>query len=281
MQETLGRLIVTVYVIGAFALIAYVAFFAFIHHTGISRDPSDWGSLGDYFGGLLNPVISFATLVVAYAVWKQQREELKETKEALEEQAKTAEQQRREQRFFDVLKLYQETLNSVAFERLLDNGTLSYAGKGAFQYITNIPYRTRAGGNSSNKMPDLLSSDSPISDDDADKLNQALEQWSSLLDHYFRVIFLLLNEAAPTLGDDHFRYVKYLRAQLSKDELQLLTLNMLFDSEGQKMVTLAARYGVLKHLPAGRLRDYAEQKLPPLVFGKKWAAKHADGTTPC
>lgn len=281
MQKTLGRLILTVYLIGTLTLAAYIAFFHVVHRTPLSTDPNDWGTLGDYFGGLLNPVISFVTLVVAYAVWKQQKEELKATKEALEEQAKTAEQQRREQRFFDILKLYQETLNSVSFERLLENGTLSYTGKAAFQYITSIPHRTRAAGNTVNKMPPLLSPEEPLNEVDTEKLHDALEQWSSLLDHYFRVIFLLLNEAAPTLGEEHYRYVKYLRAQLSKDELQLLSLNMLFDSEGKKMVTLAAKYGILKHLPPGRLRQYAEEKLPPLVFGNKWAARRAEGLTPC
>lgn len=119
MQKMLGQLIPGVYVIGSVTLLVYIFFFA---SSGISKDPGDWGTLGDYFGGLMNPVVSYATLVVAYAVWKQQREELRETKVALEKQAKTAEQQRQEQRFFDLLRVYNQTLDSYTSD--VGNGGL-------------------------------------------------------------------------------------------------------------------------------------------------------------
>lgn len=104
METALEKMIPGVYLIGGGVLIAYVLAMIFFKN-GISQDPADWGALGDYFGGLMNPIISFATLMVAFAVWKQQKEELRQTKEALEDQAKTASQQRREQRFFDLLNI--------------------------------------------------------------------------------------------------------------------------------------------------------------------------------
>lgn len=91
---------------------AYIVWFS---SAKVSHDSGDWGTLGDYFGGLMNPVISFATLMVAFAVWKQQKVELRETKVALEEQAKTAEQQRQEQRFFDLLTVLQRVESSLRF----------------------------------------------------------------------------------------------------------------------------------------------------------------------
>ena len=103
MEKTLSELIKVVYMIGVIVFVAYFVFFTFFQDARISTDPGDWGTLGDYFGGLLNPVVSLATLMVAYAVWKQQKDELRQTKEALEEQARTAEQQRQEHRFFDCL----------------------------------------------------------------------------------------------------------------------------------------------------------------------------------
>ena len=44
------------------------------------------------------------------------RKELENSRLAMEEQAITAEQQRREQRFFDLLNLYQETLKTFVVE---------------------------------------------------------------------------------------------------------------------------------------------------------------------
>ncbi|EAA9294201.1 hypothetical protein P4464_002029 [Salmonella enterica] len=43
----------------------------------ISKDPSDWGALGDYFGGLLNPLISIITLFFVAKAYLTQKEELR------------------------------------------------------------------------------------------------------------------------------------------------------------------------------------------------------------
>ena len=101
-----------------------------------------------------------------------------------------------------------------------------------------------------------------------------LEFWKSeshVLDHYFRIIFTLLREAEPILKVDCYRYMKLLRAQLSRDEVNLLAFNLLFDDEGKKMRSLAAKYGILKHMPLSTLRIKAETDLDGFSFGQKWA----------
>lgn len=290
MQETLGRLIVTVYVIGAFALIAYVVFFAFIHQRGISRDPGDWGTLGDYFGGLLNPVVSFATLVVAYAVWKQQKEELKATKEALEEQAKTAEQQRQEQRFFDLLTLCHSTVSSITLLARMSARSefpVQYSGKEAIAHF----FRSRSTAASElvacflelgfyatrRKIPGEATFPMLNSEPDSLKREDLHRAWnteetSAVFDHYFRVLFRVLAESESLLGKQHFKYVKLLRAQLSRSELMLIGLNLWLDEEGAKMIPLAEKYGILKHLPRNKLREQLQTALPPATFGRRFAA---------
>jgi hypothetical protein len=73
------------------------------------------------------------------------------------------------------------------------------------------------------------------------------------------------------LRDDHWRYMKLLRAQFSRDEINLLAMNLLFDEEGKKMRSLVARYGMLKHMPANALRKLAERELATSSFGRSWA----------
>lgn len=34
----------------------------------LSKSPADWGVLGDYFGGILNPIISLLTLIVTIII---------------------------------------------------------------------------------------------------------------------------------------------------------------------------------------------------------------------
>jgi uncharacterized membrane protein len=274
MQKTLGNLIVTVYVIGAFALIAYVVFFAFVHHTEISKDPGDWGTLGDYFGGLLNPVVSFATLVVAYAVWKQQKEELKATKEALEEQAKTVEQQRREQRFFDLMNVYFKTVDSISsnFIRDIRRPKSNRYGLSSYETVGTELIRTEGKAALAHEL-------SLIEERGADDIDSDTPSWQGLLQrstsqtepnpsavaghlrsewkeaqdlcdmsHFFRVTRLILSDAQHLLGDDHTRYVGLFISQLSNSELTLMAYHLWLDEEGAASIPNAKQYGLLRNL---------------------------------
>lgn len=292
MQKALSQLIPGVYLIGAALLMCYALFF---WRTGISGDPDDWGTLGDFFGGLMNPVISFATLVVAYAVWKQQREELRHTKVALEDQAKTAEQQRQEQRFFDLLGLYQSTVNSITLVARMSSRSdfpVQYSGKEAIAHFFRSGnetaqsidlflergfYDQKKAGRSSDGLswPDMApESFTKVS------LGQAWnsEATAAFFDHYFRVVFRVLKDSEDLLGIQHFKYAKLLRSQLSRHELMLIGLNLWLDSEGRKVIPLAARYGLLKHLPPSELRKELECTLPLEVFGQSFANSRVESS---
>ena len=228
-------------------------------------NPAAWGTFGDYMGGLLNPLISLFTLMVAMKVWGLQKTELLEMRRAVEEQGKTAEQQRREQRFFDLLSLYHTTVQSIA-TGVRDNqsGLLVVHGKEAIaRLVVDNGFRSAVGSPRSDAT-DLPAQQSPR----AAELSQRM---GVLLDHYFRVVFTFLREAEIILGTEHFRYVKLFRAQLSRGELEALSINLVFDDEGRKMRSLVASYGLLKHLQESQLRRWAEEELTPNSFGRNYA----------
>jgi len=60
----------------AIAVVAasYVYAFAFYFKLPISGDPSHWGALGDYLGGTLNPLLSFASILLIIRTIHLQRE---------------------------------------------------------------------------------------------------------------------------------------------------------------------------------------------------------------
>lgn len=62
---------------------SYIAKFG----MSLSVEHDRWGQFGDFFGGILNPLTSFFTLIVAVFVWRLQQTELLETKQTLKEQA--------------------------------------------------------------------------------------------------------------------------------------------------------------------------------------------------
>jgi len=56
-------------------------------------DPATWGQVGDYFGGLLNPIVGACTLYWLLVSVRIQRTELAETRSALEKTQLAAEEQ--------------------------------------------------------------------------------------------------------------------------------------------------------------------------------------------
>ena len=85
----------------------------------LSTSNADWGSAGDFFGGILNPIISGLTAVVVLIAFFTQREELRRTHQALLSQSMHLEEQKNE--------LTQQTLASLkqgfdqTFFQLLEN----------------------------------------------------------------------------------------------------------------------------------------------------------------
>lgn len=71
----------------AVVVVAYVLNFS---GANISNDPSDWGVLGDYFGGVLNPLISLFTLFFLIKTYLSQKKELHQSEMEAKEQRKIA-----------------------------------------------------------------------------------------------------------------------------------------------------------------------------------------------
>lgn len=236
-----------------------------------NENPSAWGTFGDYMGGLLNPVISLFTLIVAMKVWGLQKTELLETRRAVEEQGKTAEQQRREQRFFDLFNIYQRTIDSIGLSLPTSNqSTIQHQGKDALDawFSRRLPAELENFNKHGLGAEKRMSGGTVTIDKDLLTLAWQRDSSTGSFDHYLRVIYRLLMDSESLLGEQHFRYVKILRAQLNRSELMLLGFNMWLDNEGAKMVPLAEKYGLLKHLQAGKLRSQLEKELPPGIFGR-------------
>lgn len=78
----------------------FISWFYFTTNQTISTQIGDWGAFGDYFGGIMNPLVACAALFLLAKSLKIQHQELSETRKALSEasqsqaeQAKIAAQQ--------------------------------------------------------------------------------------------------------------------------------------------------------------------------------------------
>lgn len=79
----------------------------------LSKDATRWGTFGDFFGGTLNPILSFLALFVVLKTYLSQQKELKETQDILKEQSETQKRQRFENTFFELLKIHNAFLEGL------------------------------------------------------------------------------------------------------------------------------------------------------------------------
>ena len=66
-----------------FAFAAVTVYLFWFHKHQISTDPADWGSFGDYIGGLVNPAVGLATVVLVIFSINIQRRELRASLEEM------------------------------------------------------------------------------------------------------------------------------------------------------------------------------------------------------
>jgi hypothetical protein len=81
------KAVAAVLVVVALVLAAFLLNFV---KSPIASTSDKWGQLGDYFGGLLNPVVALAALYLLSLSIRIQRKELAATRQALDEQARHA-----------------------------------------------------------------------------------------------------------------------------------------------------------------------------------------------
>lgn len=120
--ERLQQRLFSISAVAIAAILAVFALYVFRFHGVLSENPEIWGQFGDYFGGTLNPLLSFFaflallfTIVIQHEALELSREELKLTREELAKTADAAQKQalylEREAKRTDLYRLI-ETLAS-------------------------------------------------------------------------------------------------------------------------------------------------------------------------
>lgn len=231
-------------------LLNVVLRFKFLGFTGLNL-----GEFGDFFGGVLNPILTFLMfigLIITIIVQKTElglaRDEFSRTANALKEQSASTKKQVLENTFFNLLKLHHETLGGLCFNsdvlccsfpQKKDERT---TGRAVFSSILSWMYL-----------------------DDAPK--SALENYSFFQDaenhvvgHYFRGLYQILKfiDDCELPDTEKENYSRLLRAQLSTDELALLYFNCICPGvDSGQFRTLVIKFKLLEHLRLGKV-DFME-----------------------
>lgn len=184
-----------------FAAITVLAsvFVYYFRKEDISTKVAEWGQVGDYFGGLLNPIFGLISVVLVAAT--------------LRSQTQAAARQAFENQFFTLLNLHSSVLQSI--DRRLKNGDVKY-GRDCFRlfYRKIVSISQREGVSMKTAYQRFIEKDG----------------WE--IEHYFRTVYHLfkhVKEGQSTIEAteaEKKRYYDLIKSQLSQYELVILWLNV-------------------------------------------------------
>ena len=208
------------------------------------------GQWGDFFGGSLNPILTFLTFVgLLFTIALQRieltltRDEMKRSADALELQEKAVRKQSFEDTFFGMLNLHNSIVNSIDLTDPVSDAVVR--GRDCFRsFYTNLNKEYRSNlDKSGGKYTDI------------EILNISYENfWKKYqleLGHYIRYLFNIIRFVDQSDQAEPY-HMKLVRAQLSDQELLLLFYNCT-QARGKKFKILAEKHALFDNLPTVRL----------------------------
>lgn len=233
------------------------------------------GQWGDFFGGMLNPILSFLAFVgLLYTILLQQkelglsREELRLTRKELANSAKalgdqnlSLKKQRFESAFFGMVGVLNQIIDNMDVTKGYDHDREILRGRDCFsKYIEELNgiYEKIQNVQKDNGLyamkweinNDLVNFENELKKTSASYSN-FYKYRKSDLGHYFRVLYNIFRYIRESDFPDGV-YSKILRAQLSNQELIILFYNCLSDI-GANFKELAEFFEIFDNLDSSQL----------------------------
>ena len=221
---------------------------------------------GDWLGGTSAPLFSLAGFLMMYGAYKMQQEDLRLTRDEMQQTRKefeiqnaTLKRQEFETTFFHLLELHHQIVNSIFFQSDDDN---SYHGRQYFSWAfqkMNHSYKEKRG------LYEMYPSMNNLSPKQIDvkcvqeSLNDNFQEIEVNIGHYFKNIFqtLRLLDKSILCAEEKMDFAKLLSAQLSNDELNLLLYYCIYNVEDKELRELAFRYGIFDTINPNTLLNEA------------------------
>jgi uncharacterized membrane protein len=294
-SNIIGASLVSLAVI-AIAIISLLVFFHFQYGVDIPflqvKNPgsaSYWGQIGDFVGGVLNPVLSFIALLAVVLSLRSQASELKAARaearaaqktqtqqtKIFKDQSRLIERQSFESVFFGLLDLHSKNSESVTYS----SGSTELTGAQAFAAYArkhNVDLMVIDEGATDNHESDVLS-----------RAESFYNRTNDQLGRYFRTLFELIfyvdnygvsQRRSPfelklvvfeqfTTQDESFKktYAGIVAATFSSSETECIMLYCL-SPKGKGLKLLCEKYGLLKHVPDRKYQKLAKALFKPSAF---------------
>jgi hypothetical protein len=230
--------------------------------TWIEKTGGFLGTFGDFFGGVLNPILTFGTLIALAITVLMQRVQLKEARSETKRSGAHEQTLAFETTFFNMLNLHAENARHLTF----DPAIIPTAHPMKLNLMRRVVYlaisapKVAAPVKGRAVFAEILSSTArgaSRSEPQLEVYRMLQVEHNDVLGHYFRHLYQILDHIDRLNIDDQQvdfdtrkRYSNILRAQLSSHELSVLMLNcveLMVDNGSFKEKVV--RYQLLEHLP--------------------------------
>lgn len=219
----------------------------------LSLNGQKLGEFGDFFGGVLNPILTFMmligliiTIVIQRVELRLSRNEFRRTADALQEQIQTSKKQSFENTFFQMIRLYNEIMDSLSVKTKNGRDCIESLYELWNEFHAEKIHR----GDYNCETLEAIDIE----------YTKFYNSHGNILGHYFRTIYNIVkivdNSEIPE--SDKKNYTNILRSQLSKYELGLLLYNCLSHYGNEKFLPLVKKYGLLKHVEIEILKNPAD-----------------------
>lgn len=261
MHDIPRQLLLGIFCVFMFCVFLYATFFVF--DGSLTASPEGFGQFGDYLGGVLNPIVSFAAL---YGLWKTldaQKKSSDESNNYLKAQIQKDADKHNDLMFLELMGQYRSVLNDIEIPDNLND----LQGKSKLTLLKNIIWKNHLPyfkGDFFNKIHE-----EPL---DSYTYWVLIKTDMVLLNPYFRVVYNILNFQSKITSDidENLKYknFKYFRAQLTEAELQLIALDAFF-SEGNdayQKETLLKFFALFKYMQDRNLKHIVTKKIGENCF---------------
>ena len=224
------------------------------------------GTYGDFFGGVLNPILTVGTLVGLGITMLQQRVQLRQARNEAKDTGKYAQIQAFESTFFNMVNLHVQNVQDLQFNPAVIETPPSHlllgVARQSFLGTGRLPVVPPSVKGRAVFAAVLRSTERGASIDHSqiEIYRKIQTQHNDVLGHYFRHLYQILDhidrfsiDGTQVDIETRRQYAKILRAQLSAHELVVLLMNCTKDmvDKGAFQILLK-RYRFLEHLPVKR-----------------------------
>jgi hypothetical protein len=256
------------------------------------------GTVGDFFGGMLNPLFALLGLFALLATIKIQSKELKKaskqlklskkemkrSSKALEEQSLSIKLQNFENTFFNMLDLYNSIVHNIMFEKLsegqrdikniiynapINNSQRMYFfGKELFFHNNEYIRKNTVSRDAIKQLSNLVK----LYVDNQGHYNKIHNYYEDVFGNYFgfiyQILFFIREAKKYNKVNDPQKYANMFRAQLSKPELTLLSYHCLGTIGKRNFKGLVEEFEFFEHLSLNGLDKKFSVEYEEKVFGK-------------